>query len=323
MSSDFNLNFGNDFIKILENRHKDRWTVDVNFDDIKDIRQEVYDIYKEIFIGAEASKPDEWLSSRREENIRTAPMFPLPDVGNNLLLASRVPPQNIINNGNYQIQPGISSAGATQQGPIPPTQIHNASPPPTNTVPIVEGGQWPTEFFIFETPDGQKNRFATSLAAKVNTLHPRVRHMYASAIADYLRNNFVNAPLGQRRDINISESYRSPERSSQLAASGIRAAPGGRSWHNYGCAADFLIYIQRCPGTATNFTNCTWQWDDGRRGDGEYTGRLRSSMSKWGLINDLSGDSGHVYPQAIGRGVPNDVFSRRVSIDDYLRAKIQ
>ena len=50
--------------------------------------------------------------------------------------------------------------------------------------------------------------------------------------------------------IHVFESYRSPERQSELYAQG-RTAPGrivtrarpGRTWHNYGIAADLVLFI--------------------------------------------------------------------------------
>ena len=50
-------------------------------------------------------------------------------------------------------------------------------------------------------------------------------------------------------DLHATEGYRSPERSDELykawiasGKKGPRAAPAGKSAHNFGCAVDFLCY---------------------------------------------------------------------------------
>lgn len=223
-----------------------------------------------------AGKAEELIKSGSPETlVRTAPRIPLPDVGGDKARAGRVTVQQAFNPS-----PGDAAvaARAVASGTNPSTNA--AVPPPANLDnPFPDGKQFVPEDFA-------PSKYKSSIASRVNTLDPSVRGLFASAIIDYLDNNFEDG-----RDINATECYRSPERSARLAASGIRAAGAGRSWHNYGAAMDVAIYVNG-------------RWDDGTRGVTEYTGRWRTSLQKYGLINDLSGDTGHAYVASFGAAVP-------------------
>ena len=210
-----------------------------------------------------------------ETLVRTAPRIALPDVGADKARAGRVTVQQAFNPS-----PGDAAvaARAVASGTNPSTNAAVA-PPPNLDNPFPDGKQFVPEDF-------EPSKYSSSIASRINTLDPSVRGLFASAIMDYLDNNFADG-----RDINATECYRSPERSAQLKASGIRAAGAGRSWHNYGAAMDVAIYVNG-------------RWDDGTRGVTEYTGRWRTSLQKFGLINDLSGDSGHAYVASFGAAVP-------------------
>jgi hypothetical protein len=118
-----------------------------------------------------------------------------------------------------------------------------------------------------------------------------------------LKTNFKDG-----RDVSIGEGYRSPERSAQLAASGIKAAGAGKSWHNYGAAADLCVFVDG-------------KWDQGTKTDAEYVGRARQSMAKFGLINDLKGDSGHFYVQSFGAGVPKAIQTGQTTLAALAKSK--
>jgi hypothetical protein len=168
-------------------------------------------------------------------------------------------------------------------------------PPSSLANPFPDGKQ-------FVAQDFAPSKFAKSIATRLNTMDSSVRGRFAAGIQDYITTNFPN------RDINVTEGYRSPERSAQLAASGIRAAGAGKSWHNYGAAADVALYING-------------KYDDGRGGPGEYVGLARASMKKFGLINDLSGDSGHFYPASFGASVPKAIQQGTTTIASYAKSK--
>jgi uncharacterized protein YcbK (DUF882 family) len=267
--------------------------------------------FENIFNNA-VTKSEEDLRTKFEQFIPTSSKFPLPDVANDIAV-SGVAPIAVA----YTLGPGSAQqaavaqsakvAGVTTAQPTPtaaapgksPAQIQNQTrnviPPRSLANPFPDGKQ-------FVAQDFAPSKFAKSIATRLNTLNPAVRGRFAAGVQDYIKTNFPE------RDINITEAYRSPERSAQLAASGIRAAGAGRSWHNYGSAADVALYING-------------KYDDGRRGPSEYVGLARSSMQKFGLINDLSGDSGHFYPAAFGAGVPKAIREGTTTVAAYAQSK--
>jgi len=261
--------------------------------------------FEEIFDNA-ATYSEEKLNSLSEQVIKTVSKFPLPDIGNDMIIAGRVPVSQATTLGPGSAQaaaavhaaksatafavasPGLSPAAIieTNKSTIPPVSLAN---------PFPEGRQ-------FIAQDFAPSKYARNIASKVNTLNSSVRGKFAAGLQDYIKTNFPN------RDINVTEGYRSPARSAQLAASGIKAVSAGKSWHNYGAAMDVAIYVNG-------------KYDDGGKGAQEYTGLARVSMQKYGLINDLSGDSGHFYVSAFGKGVPKAIQSGQTSIAAYAASK--
>jgi uncharacterized protein YcbK (DUF882 family) len=267
--------------------------------------------FESIFNNA-VTKSEEDLSTKFEQFIPTSAKFPLPDVANDIAV-SGVAPIAVA----YTLGPGsaqqaaiaqsakVTSATTAQPTPLvaasgkSPAQIQdqtrNVVPPSSLANPFPDGKQ-------FVAQDFAPSKFAKSIATRLNTMDSSVRGRFAAGIQDYITTNFPN------RDINVTEGYRSPERSAQLAASGIRAAGAGKSWHNYGAAADVALYVNG-------------KYDDGRGGPNEYVGLARQSMQKFGLINDLSGDSGHFYPASFGAGVPKAIQQGTTTVAAYAKSK--
>ena len=272
---------------------------------LENIQETIVKEYETIFDNA-STLSEEKLKEVFEQTIPTAPKYPLPDVTTDIAISGRVPISIATNLG-----PGTANQAALIQAAKPATATSpavpgtspsavietnkNTPPPPSLANPFPEGKQ-------FVAADFAPSKYAKNIASKVNSLHPSVRGRFAAGVQDYIRTNYPS------RDVNVTEGYRSPERSAKLAASGIKAAPAGKSWHNYGCACDLTIYVEG-------------KWDDGRRGPGEYTGLARQSMQKYGLINDLKGDSGHFYPSAFGAGVPKAVREKQIDITAYASSK--
>jgi uncharacterized protein YcbK (DUF882 family) len=267
--------------------------------------------FENIFNNA-VTKSEEDLTSKFEQFIPTSAKFPLPDVANDIAI-SGVAPVSVA----YTLGPGSAQEAAIAQSAkvasvttAQPTALQTASgkspaqiqnqtrnvvPPPSLANPFPDGKQ-------FVAQDFAPSKFAKSIATRLNTMDPSVRGRFAAGIQDYITTNFPN------RDINVTEGYRSPERSAQLAASGIKAAGAGKSWHNYGAAADVALYVNG-------------KYDDGRGGPNEYVGLARQSMQKFGLINDLSGDSGHFYPASFGAGVPKAIQQGTTTVAAYAKSK--
>lgn len=132
---------------------------------------------------------------------------------------------------------------------------------------------------------------ASKTANALNSMSPAVRERFASTIKA-----FNEQYGGEGYKVLISEGFRSNERSNQLRASGVKAASGGRSWHNYGMAGDILIYKD---GKLVN---------DDRHGD--YTSKLGDIARSYGLNNPVSNDSGHFQPSEMPVAVPNSLFNK-------------
>ena len=281
----------------------------------KEIRDEVAVLHEQV-ATVQATVSEEELKNKREQTIPTVSIYPLPDVGEDRKLAGRTPPERV-----YNPKPGDAHAaaiyGATGQKPAVSTnpttgetKTAKATPPAVSTKPVASTPP-PQKSLANPFPAGKQyvaadfapSKYAASIAQKVNTLDPAVRGSFAAGIQDYIKTNFKDG-----RDVSIGEGYRSPERSAQLAASGIRAAGAGKSWHNYGAACDLCIFVNG-------------KWDQGTRGDSEYTGRARASMSKFGLINDLRGDSGHFYIKSFGAGVPKSIQTGQTTLAALAKSK--
>jgi hypothetical protein len=79
-------------------------------------------------------------------------------------------------------------------------------------------------------------------------------------------------------DVAITEGYRDPARSNQLKASGVLAAPGGYSYHNFGQAFDYGF---RKPGGGIDLYN-----------EGAYA-KAEELAKQFGLTG-ISTESGHI-----------------------------
>lgn len=289
----------------------------------RDLREEITARHEQI-ATIQATIAEEELKNRKEQTIPTVSIYALPDVGEDRKLAGRTPPDRV-----YNPRPGDAHAAAvygatgakpaTTTNPLTGETRAAQTRPRTQTSPsrtlAVPPQPAPRQSIANPYPGGKQyiaadfapSKYATSIAQKVNTLDPSVRGLFAAGIQDYIKTNFKDG-----RDVSIGEAYRSPERSAELAArfaagTGGRAAPAGKSWHNYGAACDLCIFVNG-------------KWDQGTRSDSEYTGRARASMQKYGLINDLSGDSGHFYVQSFGAGVPKGLQQGQTSVASIARS---
>ena len=153
--------------------------------------------------------------------------------------------------------------------------------------------------------DFPNSRFASNLARKMNGLIPWVRARFANSINDMILSN--NA-----FDINISSGYRNHAQQTELflkhRRGGPKAASPGGSWHNYAVACDIVIYVNG-------------KYDDGTRGDQNYTRIARSYFKKNNLHNIEPNDSGHFFPSEFGRGVPGVVRSKNKTVTEYAKSK--
>ena len=146
-------------------------------------------------------------------------------------------------------------------------------------------------------------RFSAILAQKINELKPHIRSQMANGIIDYLALN-----KDDKRDVKIDWAYRSLADSNKMKKAGTGAA-AGNSWHNYSCAIDVQIYVDG-----------VWQTGSSNQPGSleEYTGRMRRSMDKFNMHNDIQGDSGHFYPTQFPQKPPADLRNGVISIDDYI-----
>lgn len=283
------------------------------------IRDAVTAIHTEI-ATIQATISEEILRTTREQTVPTSGgAYPVPDVGEDRKLAGRTPPDRV-----YNPRPGDAHAaavyGATGQRPATTTNPITGATKTAKTAPTLPSQTIapvaPKASLANPYPSGKQyvaadfnpSKYASTIAQRINTLDPAVRGSFAAGIQDYIRVNFKDG-----RDINVGEAYRSPERSAQLAAAyaagtGGRAAGAGKSWHNYGAACDLCIFIDG-------------KWDQGTKSNEEYVGRARAAMSKYGLINDLQGDSGHFYVKSFGAGVPKALQEGRTTVAAIAQSK--
>jgi len=146
-------------------------------------------------------------------------------------------------------------------------------------------------------------RFSIILAQKINELKPHIRSQMAKGIIDYLALN-----KDDLRDVKIDWAFRSFSESNKMKKSGVGAA-GGNSWHNYSSAIDVQIYVDGVWQTGSSTQPGSLE---------EYTGRMRRSMDKFNMHNDIPGDSGHFYPTQFPQKPPANLRNGKISIDDYI-----
>lgn len=146
------------------------------------------------------------------------------------------------------------------------------------------------------------SQYKDNLATQVNSLDKSVQEKFALAVRDFIQTYF-----DEGLDIRITYGYRSLAKQDELykATSGPVAKPGS-SWHNYGAAIDILIYDR----SQKKF--------DENGGSENYTNKARNIFLKYGLINDITGDGGHFYPQSFGKAPIAKVRSGEVTLDSLL-----
>jgi hypothetical protein len=164
---------------------------------------------------------------------------------------------------------------------------------------VFEGGK------TYTSADFPNSRYGNQLSTNLNTLAPWIRDRFANAINHLIDNN-------EGYDCGIGFGYRSNALQRELydayQRGGPKAAYPGNSWHNWACAIDLTIYVNG-------------RYDDGTRGDTNYTSVARSAFAPYGLKNDISGDSGHFYPQEFSRSVPGEVKNGTITLAEYAQTK--
>ena len=184
-----------------------------------------------------------------------------------------------------------------------------AKPDPVTGLPVV-----PTSISI---PTGGINltaeyfapsRYGKRTAENLMTLDPTVRVVFARAIKAFITEYFSKG-----WDMSVSECLRPLARSQQLydaykAGTGPQAASPGNSWHNYGAAADILIYKDG-------------KWDSLNK-LGAYTGFAQQFLATLGIHNNAgANDSGHFVPKQMSVGVPKAVKTGQLTIAQIMSTK--
>ncbi len=145
------------------------------------------------------------------------------------------------------------------------------------------------------------SRYGKRTAENLMTLDPTVRVVFARAIKAFIKEYFA-----QGWDMSVSECLRPLARSQALydaykAGTGPQAASPGNSWHNYGAAADILIYKDG-------------KWDSLNK-LGAYTGFAQQFLRTMGIHNNAgANDSGHFVPVQMSVGVPKALKSGQLTI---------
>ena len=141
-------------------------------------------------------------------------------------------------------------------------------------------------------------RYDKKTAVKVNTLHGKIRERFANAIRDVQNDPAILAMNGTARYTFATRTF--AEQAAlrrKYEAGGPRAAPAGKSWHNYKCACDIVFIV-----------NGKAKWDTKY-----YTGIIREHFLKYGLENYIKNDSGHFQPAEL----------RNISVSRALRESIK
>ena len=163
----------------------------------------------------------------------------------------------------------------------------------------------PTGGIILTADYFAPSRYGKRTAENLNTLDPSVRIVFAKAIKA-----FINRYYSEGWDMSVSECLRPLARSQALydaykAGTGPQAASPGNSWHNYGAAADILIYKDG-------------KWDSLNK-LGAYTGFAQQFLRTVGIQNNAgANDSGHFVPLQMSVGVPKAVKTGALKISDIM-----
>lgn len=141
-------------------------------------------------------------------------------------------------------------------------------------------------------------RYDKKTAVKVNTLHGKIRERFANAIRDVQNDPAILAMNGTARYTFATRTFAEQAAlRKKYEAGGPRAAPAGKSWHNYKCACDIVFIV-----------NGKAKWDTKY-----YTGIIRKHFLKYGLENYIDNDSGHFQPAEL----------RNISVSRALRESIK
>ena len=141
-------------------------------------------------------------------------------------------------------------------------------------------------------------RYDKKTAVKVNTLHGKIRERFANAIRDVQNDPAILAMNGTARYTFATRTFAEQAAlRKKYEAGGPRAAPAGKSWHNYKCACDIVFIV-----------NGKAKWDTKY-----YTGIIRKHFLKYGLENYIKNDSGHFQPAEL----------RNISVSRALRESIK
>ena len=137
-----------------------------------------------------------------------------------------------------------------------------------------------------------------------------MRTMRSPARCDYYVLDYLNYH-NQEQASHLNSNYAQQQElyNKYKAGKGGKAASPGGSWHNYGVAVDVTIY--RPDGS----------WDDGRKGDSNYTGRARSAFKPFRMKNTVPNDMGHFYPAEFAIEIPQAVRTGKKSVTDFAREK--
>jgi uncharacterized protein YcbK (DUF882 family) len=136
-------------------------------------------------------------------------------------------------------------------------------------------------------------------ARAINSMSPVVAERYLETVKSF------EEQYGQQGySILISEGYRTMARSDSLRASGVKAARGGHSYHNYGMAGDFLIYKD---GELINY-------------GAAYTDMLAEIAEQYGLHAPVSNDEGHFQPVEFPTAVPQELHQYKTQSEDVMTA---
>jgi uncharacterized protein YcbK (DUF882 family) len=140
---------------------------------------------------------------------------------------------------------------------------------------------------------------ASGTARAINSMSPLVSERYLNTVK-----NFEAQHGSEGYSILISEGYRTMARSNQLRASGVKAASGGHSYHNYGMAGDFLIYKD---GQLINHGPA-------------YDEMLATIAKEQGLHAPISNDGGHFQPVELPTAVPQELSQYKNEGEDAMSA---
>ena len=143
---------------------------------------------------------------------------------------------------------------------------------------------------------------AKRTADQVNSMHPTVSDRFAKSIQEF---NADPDNIAAGNTAAITEGFRSNARSDELNASGIQAASGGNSWHNYAAAGDVIVLQDG-------------KWDQ-NNDSGLYTSKLTEKFEANGLTNPYkNNDSGHFQPTEFTNAVPTEIKNGQQTVSDLL-----